>query len=78
MPKNLFDDTDKWMKQAKYKLDIWTKNSSNSAYIGFDMLEHSQKKSDDIIFSGERILHQMDDRFTGFSYDKVNKWVSEL
>ena len=50
MPKQLFNDADKWMKNAMVKLDDFTNNSENPAYIAFDMLENKKvNMQDDII-----------------------------
>ena len=40
VPKRLIEDADRWLKDAKYKLDTFTNNSSNSNFIAYDMLEN--------------------------------------
>lgn len=44
VPKQLYDDTDKWLKMAKVKLDNFTKNSHDPNYIAFEMLENKPGK----------------------------------
>lgn len=44
VPKQLYDDTDKWLKMAKVKLDNFTKNSNDPNYIAFEMLENKPGK----------------------------------
>ena len=36
----MFDDADKWLKNAKKKLDNFHANNNNPNYIAFDMLEN--------------------------------------
>lgn len=40
VPNRLIQDAEKWLKNAKSKLDTFTNNSSNSNYIAYDMLEN--------------------------------------
>jgi len=40
VPKRLYDDAEKWLKNAKSKLDNFTANSSNPNYIALEMLEN--------------------------------------
>jgi len=49
MPNRLFEDSDKWIKIAKIKLDKFMQNSENKDYIAFDMLEERKARGDDII-----------------------------
>ncbi len=63
-PRNIVDDTDKWLKQAKEKLDKFALNSSDPNYIAYDMLESKNPQpvgeeynlKQDIIAAGEKIL----------------------
>lgn len=60
MPQRLFDDAEKWLKNAKVQLDRFTMQSQNPNYIAFDMLENKMQKmytsEQDIIQQGEKIL----------------------
>ena len=38
----MFDEADKWLKNAKGKLDNFHANNDNSRYIAFDMLENAK------------------------------------
>jgi len=61
-PKRLFDDADKWIKNAKVQLDKFTENSNDPNYIAFEMLEEKTpgKGGGDVIATGEKILLQLD------------------
>ena len=37
-----FDDAEKWLKNAKVKLDNFQKNNQNPNYIAFDMLQNAK------------------------------------
>jgi len=39
VPNRLIEDAEKWLRNAKSKLDTFTNNSQNPNYIAFDMLE---------------------------------------
>ena len=43
----IFDDADKWLKNAKKKLDNFHANNDNPNYIAFDMLENAKTGNDD-------------------------------
>ena len=45
LPKRLIEDAEKWLKNAKSKLDTFTNNSSNPNYIAYDMLENKSAPS---------------------------------
>jgi uncharacterized protein YlaN (UPF0358 family) len=57
VPKRLYDDAEKWLKNARVKLDNFTANSQNPNYIALEMLESkgspTTKGESDIIASGE-------------------------
>ena len=38
----MFDEADKWLKNAKGKLDNFHANTNNAMYIAFDMLENAK------------------------------------
>lgn len=64
----MIEDAEKWLKNAKSKLDLFTNNSADTNYIAYDMLENKNAPSvsgeytsnQDIIGSGEKILLQLD------------------
>ena len=43
----MFNDADKWMKNAKTKLDNFEQNSDNAHYIAFDMLANAKGNNAD-------------------------------
>lgn len=57
----MYDDANRWLKNAKVKLDNFTANSDNPNYICLDMLENKSSPSQrresnngsDIIAQGE-------------------------
>lgn len=46
---SMFSEADKWLKNAKVKLDTFQANNENPNYIAFDMLEKKQGTTDDIM-----------------------------
>ena len=58
-PGRLYDDSEKWLTEAKGLLDTFTENLESANYIAFHMLECKQSKPD-IISSGEKIVMQLD------------------
>lgn len=47
----MFNDADKWIKNAKGKLDNFEANNNNPNYIAFEMLENT-KNPDDFMNDG--------------------------
>ena len=45
----MFSEADKWLKNAKIKLDTFQSNNENPNYIAFDMLEKKTGQTDDIM-----------------------------
>lgn len=45
----MFSEADKWLKNAKIKLDNFQSNNENPNYIAFDMLEKKTGQTDDIM-----------------------------
>ena len=45
----MFNDADKWLKNAKKKLDNFQANNENPNYIAFDMLENAKNANDDFM-----------------------------
>lgn len=45
----MFSEADKWLKNAKVKLDTFQSNNENPNYIAFDMLEKKNGQQDDIM-----------------------------
>ena len=43
----MFSDADKWLKNAKIKLDNFQANNDNPNYIAFDMLENAKTQGND-------------------------------
>lgn len=46
---SMFTEADKWLKNAKVKLDNFQANNENPNYIAFDMLEKKNGQQDDIM-----------------------------
>ena len=66
----MFADADKWMKNAKLKLDNFEANKGNPHYIAFDMLANAkddfmkqESNEDDLL---------MDDNLTNRAKDVIN------
>lgn len=47
----MFNNADKWIKNAKGKLDNFEANNSNPNYIAFEMLENKTPVADDFMNS---------------------------
>lgn len=57
---SMFNDADKWMKNAKKKLDNFQANNQNPHYIAFDMLANAKQPNDEFNdIGGDNLL--MDD-----------------
>ena len=52
----MFNDADKWIKNAKGKLDNFEANNNNPNYIAFDMLENAKTPAtDDFSMNGDNL-----------------------
>jgi hypothetical protein len=49
----MFDEADKWLKNAKDKLDNFHANNENAQYIAFDMLENAKTTGNDNLHDGD-------------------------
>lgn len=43
----MFDEAEKWLKNAKVKLDNFHNNNNNPNYIAFDMLQNAKNQNND-------------------------------
>ena len=51
----MFNDADKWIKNAKGKLDNFEANNNNPNYIAFDMLENAKTPATDDFMNSENL-----------------------
>jgi hypothetical protein len=57
----MFDEADRWLKNAKTKLDNFHANNDNAQYIAFDMLENAKTTGNHEIGGGEdNLLDEVD------------------
>mmetsp|Transcript_13628 Transcript_13628/g.21332 ORF Transcript_13628/g.21332 Transcript_13628/m.21332 type:complete len:126 (-) Transcript_13628:979-1356(-) len=49
----MFDDAEKWLKNAKVKLDNFEVNNNNPHYIAFDMLTNAKNQQADDFMNNE-------------------------
>lgn len=49
----MFDEADKWLKNAKTKLDNFHANNNNAQYIAFDMLENAKGNTHQEVMNDE-------------------------
>ena len=57
----MFDEAEKWLTNAKVKLDNFHANSDNAAYIAFDMLENAKTSGNQDLMGGEdNLLEDVD------------------
>jgi len=58
----MFDEADKWLKNAKVKLDNFHANSDNAQYIAFDMLENAKQTggAQDMMGGEDNLLDEVD------------------
>lgn len=51
----MFDDADKWLKNAKVKLDNFQANNDNPHYIAFDMLTNAKNQQSEDFMSSDAL-----------------------
>ena len=71
----MFDDADKWLKNAKVKLDNFQANNDNPNYIAFDMLENRKQTQQDDFMNNDGLddnLLNDDAGVTGKQTDIIN------
>ena len=51
----MFQDADKWLKNAKVKLDNFQANNENPNYIAFDMLENAKTPANDDFMNNDNL-----------------------
>lgn len=51
----MFQDADKWLKNAKVKLDNFQANNDNPNYIAFDMLENAKTPANDDFMNNDNL-----------------------
>ena len=59
----MFDEADKWLKNAKIKLDNFHANNDNAQYIAFDMLENAKTtgaNGQDLMGGEDNLLDEVD------------------
>jgi hypothetical protein len=69
----MFNDADKWIKNAKGKLDSFEANNNNPNYIAFDMLENAKTPATDDFMNADNLEDDLlnDDAAGGKSYDII-------
>ena len=55
-----FNEGEKWLKNAKVKLDNFQANNNNENYIAFDMLENAKQTLDDPLGGEDNLLDEVD------------------
>lgn len=56
----MFDEADKWLKNAKGKLDNFHANNDNAKYIAFDMLENAKTSGNQELGGEDNLLDEVD------------------
>ena len=58
----MFNEGEKWLKNAKVKLDNFQANNNNPNYIAFDMLENAKQSSniEDPLGGEDNLLDEVD------------------
>jgi hypothetical protein len=51
----MFQDADKWLKNAKVKLDNFQANNDNPNYIAFDMLENAKTPASEDFMNNDNL-----------------------
>lgn len=62
-----FHDADKWLKNAKVKLDNFKENNDNPNYIAFDMLENAKTAPNDDFMNSDNLEDNLLDDDAGVS-----------
>lgn len=57
----MFADADKWLKNAKVKLDNFEQNNNNPHYIAFDMLANAKNNNPDDFLKDDQEDNLLDD-----------------
>ena len=65
-----FNEGEKWLKNAKVKLDNFQANNNNENYIAFDMLENAKQTVDDPLGGEDNLLDEVDQ--TGKQVDIIS------
>jgi hypothetical protein len=70
----MFADADKWLKNAKIKLDNFQANIDNPNYIAFDMLENAKSTANDDFMNNDNLEENLldDDTHRSQSADIIN------
>ena len=70
----MFSDADKWLKNAKVKLDNFQANNDNPNYIAFDMLENSKTPANDDFMNSDNLEENLldDDTNNAVKTDIIN------
>ena len=62
MPERLFEDADKWVKEARSKLDKFEENLDKPNFINYDLLESKDSGAGfDIINFGESLVTELEE-----------------
>lgn len=58
----MFSEGEKWLKNAKIKLDAFQANNNNPHYIAFDMLQNAKQTNnlDDSLGGEDNLLDEVD------------------